>query len=417
MKHVVIIGSGISGLCSAYYLKQRGFDVTVIEKGDLTKGVSVINAGFSTPSHIFSLASPGVITKGMKWMWNSSSPLYIKPRLDLDFLNWAWKFKKSATKAKVEHAIPVLKEISLNSRDLYEEILNTVDFASHYERKGILTVYRTRKTGDEEVKLAERVRQENLDVEILSRDEVLALQPELSEDILGGVYYTCDSHSNPGDFITKMSGWLEKQGVDFRLNEEVTAISKKGRKITEVKTNKATYQADFLLLAAGSWTQQLANGLGLKIPIQGGKGYSFDIFRKNSITLPTILAEAKIGVTPMNGFTRFAGTMEFSGNNDFIRKERVQAIADGAQRYYKNLEIQKEEIAAARSGLRPVSPDGLPFIGKPSQYDNLVVAAGHAMIGWSLGAITGKLVCQIIAEQKPLVDLAPFDPGRFDFRR
>lgn len=417
MKNVVIIGGGISGLCSAYYLKQQGFDVTIIEKGDLTKGVSFINAGFSTPSHIFPLASPGVIAKGVKWMWNSSSPLYIKPRLDLDFFDWAWKFKNSATKAKVEGAIPVLKELGLKSRDLYEEILDRVDFESHYEKKGILTVYRSEKAGDEEVKLAERVRQESLDVEILSRDQVMALQPALSEDLLGGIYYTCDAHSSPGEFMEKMVGWLKRKGVDFRLNEEVTAISRKGRNITEVKTNKGNYHADVFLLAAGSWTQRLAKSLGLKIPIQGGKGYSFDVFRENPITLPIILAEAKVAVTPMNGFTRFAGTMEFSGNNDLIRKNRVRAIADGAQRHFRNLEIQKEELAAARSGLRPVSPDGLPFIGKPSQYDNLVVASGHAMIGWSLGAITGKLVSQIIAGQKPLVNLTPFDPGRFDFRR
>ena len=412
MKRVIIIGGGITGLLSSYYLTRAGYEVTVIDKGDLSGGASIVNAGYIAPSHIISLASPGVITKGLKWMLNSSSPFYIKPRVDLHFIDWAWKFKRSSTLAKVELAIPVLKELNVRSQILYEEILNEVNFTAHYEKKGLLTVYKTSAAEAEEVKKAERVKKEGLDVEILNRNEVLGIEPTLMEDIKGAVYYTCDSHSTPGDFVSNLIQWLKSNGVKFLLNEPVKSIEINKDKITGIKTGKALYEAESFVMAAGSWSQSLAGSIGINIPVQGGKGYSMDVYRDTGITIPTILAEAKVAVTPMKGFTRFAGTMEFSGNNDIIRVNRVGAIAAAAGNYFKDIVITEEEKGNARSGLRPVSPDGLPFLGKSSKYPNLIIATGHAMIGWSLGAITGKLVSQIICGEKPEVELTLLSPGR-----
>ncbi|GHA47625.1 D-amino-acid dehydrogenase [Salinimicrobium marinum] len=413
MKKVVIIGGGISGLCSAYYLLKEGYEVTLLEKKDLSEGASVVNAGYNTPRHIIPLAAPGMVNQGLKWMWKSTSPFYIKPRWNLEFFDWAWKFKKSSTKAHVERSIPVLKEISLKSNILYEEILETVDFDTHYRKDGLLTVFQTEKAKKTEIEKGKMIQSENLDVEVLSKNEVLDMQPVLDEKILGAVYYKCDAHSTPGDFISRFGDWLTKNGADLIFNEEVIELIRKGNDLVSVKTSSRNYEADLFVLAAGSWSPQLTKTLGLKIPIQGGKGYSMDVYRETGITLPAILAESKVAVTPMDGFTRFAGTMEFSGNNDIIRKERVGAIAKAAKDYYKNIELTMEEMDNARSGLRPVSPDGLPFIGKTSRYNNLIIAAGHAMIGWSLGAVTGKLVSQIATGRKPSVNLYPFRPDRF----
>lgn len=413
MRRVVIIGGGISGLCSAYYLLNEGYEVTVLEKNDLSQGASVINAGYNTPRHIIPLAAPGVINQGLKWMWNSSSPFFVKPRWDLEFFDWAWKFKRSATQSKVNRAIPVLKEISIKSTILYEEILEAMNFQSHYEKKGLLTVYRTRKARTEEIKKGERIRSENLDVEVLNKKDVMDIQPVLGDDILGAVYYKCDAHSTPGDFMEKFSTWLISKGVSFKFHEEVTELVKSKGELVGVRTEKDFYEADFFVLSAGSWTSGLTKSLGLNIPIQGGKGYSMNVYRETGITLPAILAEAKVAVTPMDGFTRFAGTMEFSGNDESISKVRVRAIADAAAKYYQDVELTQEELSKARAGLRPVSPDGLPYLGKTSKYRNLVIATGHAMIGWSLGPITGKLISQVISDQKPMVDLKPFDPDRF----
>lgn len=413
MEDIIVIGGGINGLCSAYYLLQEGFKVTIIDKGDLSQGASNINAGFTAPSHIISLASPGIIQKGLRWMLDSSSPFYIKPRLDMDFLNWAWKFRKAATVEKVEKRIPVLKEINLKSKDLFEEMLERVDFDSHYEKKGLLTVYRTEKLAEEEIKKAERIKQEGLEVSTLNRKEILKLQPSLSDDVLGAVYYTGNSHSTPNEFMKKLSAWLKSKGVEFFLNTKVNNLKHQNGKITRIETDQGDFSADAVVLTSGAWTQELVKNLGLKIPIQGGKGYSMDVNRETGITIPTILGEVKVAVTPMNGFTRFAGTMEFSGNNNIIREERINSIASAAERYYKDFSLTQSEKNAARSGLRPVSPDGLPFIGKTSRYDNLVIASGHAMIGWSLGPITGKLVSEIVGNKKTSVGLLPFLPERF----
>ena len=384
-----------------------------MEKKDLSEGASVINAGYNTPRHIIPLAAPGMVNQGLKWMWKSTSPFYVRPRWDPEFFEWAWKFKKSATKAHVERSIPILKDISLKSNTLYEGIIKAVDFEVHYRKDGLLTVFHTEKAKKAEIEKAEKIKLEDLDVEILSRNEVLDLQPVLDEKVLGAVYYRCDAHSTPGDFLSQLGDWLTRNGVNLICNEEVTKFVKKGSELIGVKTNSRYYEADLFVLAAGSWSPQLARTLGLKIPIQGGKGYSMDVYRETGITLPAILAESKVAVTPMDGFTRFAGTMEFSGNNNIIRKERVSAIARAAKVYYRNFELTRKEMDNARSGLRPVSPDGLPFIGQTSRYNNLIIAAGHAMIGWSLGAVTGKLVSQIATGRKTSVNLDPFRPDRF----
>lgn len=412
-KKVIVIGGGISGLCSAYYLIKEGYEVTVIDKNDITNGTSFINAGFIVPSHFISLAAPGVITQGIKWMFDSASPFYVKSRLDLDFFKWVLHFKKSATMAKVEKAIPVLKEINLKSRGLYEEIFASLDFKFHYENKGLIMAYLSAKGEKEELEVAERAVEEGLEATQLSGEELKKLEPVFSDEVLGAVHYKCDSHTTPGQFMLNLKKWLEEKGVVFKLHQEVNDFITDSGKIVGVKTQDATYRAEEFVLTTGTWTSSLAKSLGLNIPIQGGKGYSMDVHRPNKISIPAILVEARIAVTPMNGFTRFAGTMEFSGNNSIISKNRIEAIASSVGKYYDTIELKEKEKSAAVSGLRPVSPDGLPFIGRASAFKNLTIAAGHSMMGWSLGPITGTLVTEIITGRPTKVNLEPFRVERF----
>ncbi|MFI2743536.1 NAD(P)/FAD-dependent oxidoreductase [Zhouia sp. PK063] len=413
MKKIVVIGGGISGLCSAYYLVKEGYRVTVIDQHNITEGASFINAGYITPSHFLALAAPGVINQGIKWMFNSSSPFYIKPRVDIDFFKWTLNFKKSATAQKVKNSIPVLKELNLKSRDLFDEMKNAMDFSFHYERKGVLMAYTTPKMEEEELHMASIAKQEGLEVKIYSKADLKAIQPSFSDNVIGAVHYECDGHVTPNEFMKNLKLWLETAGVSFQLDQKVTAFKQTNNKIEAVLTNNNEVFGDEFVLAAGSWSFSLSKQLGLYIPIQGGKGYSMNVNRETRITLPAILAEAKVAVTPMEGFTRFAGTMEFSGNNNYIRKERVEAIANAVKKYYNNTELSSEEKNTAVSGLRPVSPDGVPFIGKTSKFTNLTVATGHAMMGFSLGPITGKLVEEIISNKKSTVNLSPLKVERF----
>ncbi|APG65382.1 amino acid dehydrogenase [Tenacibaculum todarodis] len=412
MKHCIVIGGGIIGLCSAYYLQKEGHQVTVIDKSNFSSGASYVNAGYITPSHFIPLAAPGMINKGIKWMFNSSSPFYIKPRLNSDFLKWTWAFKKSATASKVEKAIPVIKDINILSRDLYEDIKASKDFNFHYERKGLLMCYKSDKVGEEEWEIGKRGITEGLGVKNLTKKEVAILEPNANLNIKGAIYYDSDAHMTPSDFMSEMLNYLKVRGVIFYANEEVKDLEILNGSISKIITNNQELEADEVVLAAGSWSPLLTKKLGLQIPIQAGKGYRININRETGISIPAILCEAKVAVTPMQGFTRFAGTMEIAEINHKINLTRVEAIANAAKSFYNNLDILEVEKALADCGLRPCSPDGLPYIGKSSKCNNLTIATGHAMMGWSLGPATGKLVSEIISDKKTSLNLHAFHPDR-----
>ncbi len=412
-KNIVIIGGGIVGLSSAYFLQKEGHQVTVIDKSDITSGASFVNAGYITPSHIIPMASPGKIAQGIKWMFNSSSPFYMKPRWDTDFFKWSWYFHKSSTKVKVEKAIPVIKDINLLSRDLYEGIKASGDLGEfHLERKGLLMLYKTQKAYDHEMEVAQKASFLGLEVRELNTTQLSEIEPNIQIDAEGAIHYECDGHTTPTEFMPKMVQYLKDAGVAIKTNEEVLDISISSNKINELHTSKEVYSPDEVVLAAGSWSGELSKKLAIKLPLQAGKGYRINVSRPTGITMPSVLIESNMAVTPMQGFTRFAGTMEFSGINDYIRKERVTAIANGAKKFYPELEITAEEMAAAKTGMRPVTPDGLPYIGRSKQIQNLTFATGHAMMGWSLGPATGKLVSELIDNKKTSMDINPFTPER-----
>jgi len=412
MKHCLIIGGGVIGLCSAYYLVQEGHKVTVVDQSSMDYGASYINAGYLTPSHIIPLAAPGVVKQGLKWMFNPASPLYIKPRLNADFLAWAWAFNKSCSEKNVNESIRVIKDINLFSADLFSEIRAQNNFKFQLENKGLLILCQTEAMMEEELHIAKMASEEGLEVKQLSLEELRSLETKVDINATGALHYKCDWHTTPHEFMNEMVSWLEGKGVHFAANEKVTDLKVADGKITKVITQNKEYIADEFVLAAGSWSNLLSKKLGIKIPLEAGKGYSVNKENYTGISVPAVLAEAKIAVTPMNGFTRFAGTMEISGINHNINPLRVDTIAQAVNKYYPNVVVSEEEKKQAACGLRPVSPDGKPYIGKSSKCKNLTIASGHAMMGWSMAPATGKLVAEIISEKKPSLNLSPFSPDR-----
>lgn len=412
-KKVVVIGGGIVGLCSAYYLQKEGHQVTVLEKSQMKSGASYVNAGFLTPSHIIPLAAPGMISKGLKYMFNSSSPFYMKPRLDFDFLKWAWAFKKSSTHEKVAKATKHIRDINLFSRDLFDDLMASGDLGEfHYERNGLLMYYQSQKEGDHEIATAEKAKELGLQSDVLDANGIKAIEKGVKVNAIGAVHYHCYGHTTPVQLMQKLKTYLPKIGVGLKMGEEVIDFTVSDGKIISIITDSNSFQADEVVLAAGSWSSKMAKKLGLKLLLQAGKGYRIDVAEPTGITMPAILLDAKMAVTPMLGHTRFAGTMEFSGINHTIRKERVKAIARGAESFYNGLKITVEDQNKAQCGLRPVSPDGLPYIGRVEKIENLVLAAGHAMMGWSLGPATGKLVSEIVGNKKLSLEVAPYHPQR-----
>ena len=350
-KKVVVIGGGIIGLCSAYYLQKEGHKVTVVDQSNMDTGASYINAGYLSPSHIIPLSAPGVMKKGLKWMFNSSSPLYLKPRLDKDFLQWVWAFNKSCTQKNVNKAIPVIKDISLLSQELYDEIKGSDAFNFHYEKKGLFMFCQTHDVLEKEIKIAHLAKQEGLEAREVSLSELKKLEPNVEINVLGATLFECDYHITPVEFMQEMKVYLKSVGVQFYKNEKVEDLNIQGDIIMSVITNKQILPADEFVLSSGSWSSLLSKKLGLKLLLQAGKGYCLNTLKDTGITIPAILAERKVAVTPMHGFTRFAGTMEIAGINQNINKVRIDAIAKAASSYYPNIKLSTEEKEKAVSGL------------------------------------------------------------------
>jgi D-amino-acid dehydrogenase len=412
MKKVVIIGGGVIGLCAAYYLQKEGHKVTVVDQSTMDFGASYVNAGYLSPSHIIPLAAPGVMKQGLKWMFNSANPLFIRPRLEKEFLQWAWAFNKSCSLQNVAHSIKAIKDICLLSSDLFSEIKASEAFTFQLENKGLLMLCKTEAMLEKELRIVKMASDEGLEAKQISLSELKKIEPNVQIDVLGATFYKCDWHSTPHEFMKELKVNLEKKEVVFYKNEQVKDLSISENSIKTITTTNHIFTADEFVLAAGSWSNLLSKKLGIQIPLQAGKGYRINSYTETNISIPAILAEAKVAVTPMNGFTRYAGTMEINGINHDIRPERVEAIAQAVTKYYPETSITNLEKAEAACGLRPLSPDGRPYIGKSIKCKNLTIAASHVMMGWSMSTGTGKLVSEIISEKKLSMDVLSFHPDR-----
>jgi D-amino-acid dehydrogenase len=413
MSKVIVAGGGVIGLCTAYYLNKAGHEVTLIDKGDLKHGTSFGNAGYISPSHFIPLASPGIVAKGLQWMLSSSSPFYIKPRLNMDLIRWALTFWKRSGKSTVERNIPHLNNILHLSRELTSSIRNELGNQFRMEEKGCFMLYKSALTEKHEIELAKEAAALNIETRIFSAKEIQDMEPEVEVNVRGGVLYPIDAHLHPGDLMQTIHDHLQQSGVKFQLETTITGFEKQGRKVTKVLTDKGDFTGDEIVLATGSWLPATSRDLGIDLLLQAGKGYSmtFDAVEKN-LHYPAILVDDRVAMTPMGADLRMGGTMEISGIGSPMLMKRVQAIFKAAKNYYPDLPVTFPAQDKIWYGLRPLSPDGLPYIGRHSTYDNIVMAGGHAMLGLSLAAATGKLVEEIVGGLETSIDISAFNVER-----
>lgn len=413
MSKITIIGGGVIGLCSAYYLKKAGHEVTVIERGDITDGCSFGNMGYVSPSHFIPLATPGIVSQGLKWMMSSSSPFYIKPRLNLDLVRWGMTFWKSATAAQVQQSAPHLNNLLQLSRELMKDLKGELPPFDMIE-KGCWMLYRNEKTGDHEKHLADQAHGFGLKTVICTPQEVQDYETQVEVRVAGGVLYLDDCHVNPGKFMRSLYDQLKRLGVKFWINTTVTGFEQENNRVTVVKTDKGELDCEELIIANGSWLGKISKLLGIKMLMQPGKGYSvvYNNLQKN-LLYPSILVDDRTATTPIGSWLRIGGTMELSGHSDNILPKRVMAVYNAFKKYYPTLELAEPDINKAWFGYRPVTPDGMPYIGRHSKLRNLSYAGGHAMLGVSAAAATGKLMEDIIAYKPHSIDTSAFDPMRF----
>lgn len=413
MSKVIVAGGGVIGLCTAYYLNKAGHEVILIDKGDLKHGTSFGNAGYISPSHFIPLASPGIVAKGLQWMLSSSSPFYIKPRLNMDLIRWALTFWKRSGKATMERNIPHLNNILHLSRELTSSIRNELGNQFRMEEKGCFMLYKTALTEKHEIELAKEAAALNIETRVFTAKEIQEMEPEVEVNVRGGVLYPIDAHLHPGDLMQTIHDHLQQSGVKFQLETTITGFEKQGRKVTNVLTDKGDFSGDEIVLATGSWLPVTSRDLGIDLLLQAGKGYSmtFDAVEKN-LHYPAILVDDRVAMTPMGADLRMGGTMEISGIGSPMLMKRVQAIFKAAKNYYPDLPVSFPAQDKIWHGLRPLSPDGLPYIGRHSTFDNIVMAGGHAMLGLSLAAATGKLVEEIVGGLETSIDISAFNVER-----
>lgn len=413
-KRVLIIGNGIIGLSSALSALRRGYDVTVLDRNaEHIENCSFGNSGMVVPSHFAPLAQPGVISQGLRWMRDPESPFYVQPRLSWDLMKWGMRFYMATHKDQVAAGSAFLKEMHLASRELYCQWQDEGIDCSLATR-GLLMLCKSDHGLEEEAELAHRARELGIPASVLDPQETAALDPNITMTVRGSVYYPKDCHLNPGQLIASLRSKIDSLGGKFVYGEHVVGWDERSGSLRAVRTSHGEFQADEFVLSTGVWSDGMSRPLGLKIPMQPGKGYSLTL--PDPVELPkvcSILVESKVAVTPIGSSLRFGGTMQLGELNESIDPRRLSGILKSIPQYMPKFKSSHFEGIEPWVGLRPVSPDGLPYIGRPKGLRNLVVATGHAMMGVSLGPITGELVGQILSGEPTSIDLQHASVDRF----
>ena len=411
---VLIIGGGVIGVCSAYYLALSGLDVALIEKDEIASGCSSGNGGLIVPSHALPLASPGALGDGLRWMLDSASPFYIKPRLDPDLIRWLLGFVSASRPSRMLRSFSLLRDLLFASRALYDELAQFGEFDFGFRGNGSLLVCLSKGALEREKAETHLFEQFDIPFKVLDQKEVHALEPALLQQVMGGIFHPRDGHIDPAQFVVGLAEKARALGAQVWTKTEAIKFEIAQGRITDVHTTRGVFRPKQIVLATGSWSPDVTRSLNLRIPIQAAKGYSVTLENPAvAPKLPLLFSEARVVVNPLGDALRIAGTLELAGMDFSFNARRLEAIQKSARAYLPGLEEAK--VIEIWRGLRPCTPDGLPIIGRSKDFNNLIVAAGHAMLGMSLGPVTGKLVSQLVvnAAEKTQVDITPLRLDRF----
>lgn len=413
-RHVAVCGAGIVGLCCAHALRMRGHAVTVIERAPEERdGCSFGNAGIITPSHFIPLAAPGMVSLALRWMLDPGSPFYLRPRFDTDFLSWCFRFLRACNAGHVARCAPLLRDLNLASRELYVGLAAKLpDFG--LTTRGLLMLCREQRTLDHEAAFAAHARELGVPAEVLDARGTAAVDPGVRMTVAGAIHFPRDAHFSPARFLQVFTPTLAASGVRLLWAHEITGWRTEGSRVAAAVTPHGEIAADAFVLAGGSWSPAMVRSLGLRLPLQAGKGYSLTLPHPRQLPhLTSILTEARVAVTPMGSTLRIGGTMEIAGLDESVSRRRVDRIIATVPQYFPDFTPEDFVGIAPWRGLRPVSPDGMPYVGQFARRANLFAATGHAMMGVSLAPITGQLIAEIISGDKPSHDVTLLDPNRF----
>ena len=412
-ERVVIVGGGVIGVCSAYYALKRGFSVTVIQREDAGGDLcSLGNSGMIVPSHFIPLAAPGMISQSLRWLLNPESPFFIRPRLNPDLLRWGWLFYRNSTERHVVASRGLLRDLHLESRRLFCELAAHEDFG--LVRHGMLMLCKTAQGLHEEAQVAATAREIGLHAEVIDAAACAKLDPGVTMDVAGAVHFAQDCHLDPARFMASMQRKLLELGGVIECGVTLDTIETRNGRVIALTGNGRRFEGDQFVIAGGAWSADLLASIGLRLPLQAGKGYSLTMPSPPEMPrLCSILTEAKVAVTPMGGRLRFGGTMEVGGLDLSIKPRRVHGIVKSVNAYFPEFSEGLFSNIKPWAGLRPLSPDGIPYLGKTAGLPNMIAACGHAMMGLSLGPVSGRLVADLLAGDAPFRPIDAMSPDRF----
>ena len=407
---VGIIGAGIQGVCIGLQLRKKGIPVTIFDKEDPGSMSSYGNAGHFSPYAVVQLNRPDVIYDIPKMLLSSYGPLALKWNYIPKMIPWILKYLKSSTKKSMMHTTKFMHQILDLSLDAYDEILSEIDTTNLVERKGIIYIWTNKnlKSRKMEIKIRNDL---GIKQRLLNKEEVLELEPNLNPVFDAGVIYDYAYHARDPKGITKRLFELYlKLGGKFK-KEEVTNVEQTRYNQTQVKTNSRNFNFEKIVLACGAFSKKLTDQLGEKIPLDTERGYHIHYKKMDHLLKrPVIFLDRGFGMTPMNQGLRAVGTVELGGFDNPISKKRIEYIDKCAKELLPQLgDFQDEWL-----GFRPTLPDFLPVIGPSLKNKNIIYAFGHHHLGWTLGAITGKIVSGIVNEEKTNLDLTPYSSARFN---
>lgn len=409
---IVVIGGGIVGLSAAYFLARRGARVVVLEREKVTEGASAGNAGILAAGHP-PLPRPGLFRRILRLLADRTSPLYIEPRADPALARWLGAFLLACRTARFRRSLRLLATLGRPAADCFRRLVEEEAIDCEYHASGWLEVFRTERALAGERETAGLLRQWGYRVEECSGDELRRKDRAFRRSVVGALHYTDSAFANPGRFMEGLAERAAARGVSLRQGAEATRIVVRRGRLAGVELASGEYlDAGAAVLAAGAWTSEVARRIGIRVPMQAGKGYHLQL-RGLPVRPETtcVLAETFVAATPIEDGLRLAGTVELAGVDRSVTRPRLKALRTGARGYLRG--IDRAEIVSSWCGLRPLTADGLPVIGRPRKARDVVIATGHAMMGFLLGPLSGRLVSEILLDGRPSLEIAALDVNRF----
>jgi len=409
---IIIVGGGIVGVSAAYELARRGADVTLLDREHFEENASTGNAGIIALGHP-PMPRPGMTGNALKMFFDPANPLYIPLRWDPDLFRWLWNFRKACTEQQFNHSMRVLAEMGWLAGECFDRIMDDEQLDCDYHRTGWMEVFATEKRFEQGRREAELLREYGYTAVEVSRDQLREEEPAFLPHMLGGVHYPESRFAQPQRVLQELAAAAARHGATIRTGTEVVRLLvERGRAVGAELSNGEQVRGGTVILAAGMWSTPLARAIGVEIPMQAGKGYHIELSRPDPcITRACVLAEAYVAMNPTGGVLRLAGTLEFSGINHRMVRRRLEMLKTNAAMHMHG--IDETKIVNEWCGLRPCTADGLPAIGWAPHVGDLFIATGHAMMGFALGPVTGRLACEAILDGETSMDLAPLSPGRF----